>query len=137
MSAPHSRCIVEGIPGDVFLGEEAEDDDDGDDTDSDTDIAAATTMPSSDVLKNLLNNIVQQEGGGNEGRLLFVVVRVHFRLLLRINRKRKGHVSQIVLFVVLSFVIDCQTSSNSLRYLLSNFRILLMERRTFKLVRTV
>ena len=115
------------FPGDVFLGEEAEDDE-GDDT-----VTTQTTIPSSDVLKNTLHNLVQQEGGGNEGRLLFIVVRMQL-FLLRINRRRKSHV--YLFYVVLSFVIDCQTSSNSLRYLLSNFRILLMERRTFKLVRT-
>lgn len=116
------------FPGDVFLGEEAEDDE-GDDT-----VTTQTTIPSSDVLKNTLHNLVQQEGGGNEGRLLFIVVRMQL-FLLRINRRRKSHV--YLFYVVLSFVIDCQTSSNSLRYLLSNFRILLMERQTFKLVRTV
>ena len=122
------EVLSKEFPGDVFLGEEEEEDDEGDDTD-----ATVATIPSSDVLKNTLHNLVQQEGGGNEGRLLFIVVRMQL-FLLRINRRRKSHV--YLFYVVLSFVIDCQTSSNSLRYLLSNFRILLMERRTFKLVRT-
>ena len=79
------EVLSKEFPGVVFLGEEAEDDE-GDDT-----VTTQTTIPSSDVLKNSLNNIGQQEDGGNEGRLLFVVVRVQL-LLLCIDRKRKSHV---------------------------------------------
>jgi hypothetical protein len=82
------EVLSKEFPDDLFFGEEEDNDDEGDDTDS---VINAVTIPSSDVLKNSLNNIGQQEDGGNEGRLLFVVVRVQL-LLLCIDRKRKSHV---------------------------------------------
>jgi hypothetical protein len=69
------------FPNDLFMGEEEEEEEDvnvnGDGKDATT---TTTIIPSSDVLRNSLNSITQ-EGGGNEDRILFVVVRVQLLLL--------------------------------------------------------
>jgi len=66
------------FPNDLFLGEEEEDDVNADGGGKDS---ATSTIPSSVVLKNSLNSITL-ESGGNEDRLLFVVVRVHLILFI-------------------------------------------------------
>ena len=62
------EVLSKEFPNDVFLGEE-EEGDEGGETDT------AITVPSSDALFNSLNSI-SQLGGGEEDRLLFIVVSV-------------------------------------------------------------